>query len=164
MGKHQRVTLTDDDRAALTQLVRAGHHDARFLTRARILLLTDHGNPARQRDTEVARSLFVSTGTVGNVRRRYAEHGLDAALHDKPRPGAAPKITGEVEAHLIALACSTPPEGRTRWTVRLLADELVRLELVADVAHSTVWERMKKTTSSPGRSSPGASPRPVGAS
>lgn len=164
MGKHQRVTLSDDDRAALAQLVRAGHHDARLLTRARVLLLTDHGNPDRQHDAEVARSLLVSVGTVGNVRRRYLAAGLEAALHDKPRPGAQPKITGDVEAHLVALACSTPPEGRVRWTVRLLADELVRLELVDGVAASTVWERLKRTSSNPGKSSPGASQRPTGAS
>jgi hypothetical protein len=88
---------------------------------------------------------------VSNVKRRYFVDGLPDALYDKPRPGAKPKVDGEVEAHLIALACSDPPEGYTRWTLRLLADQLVALEVVESISHVTVGEVLKKTKSSRGK-------------
>ena len=88
--------------------------------------------------------------TVVNVRRRFLTGGLPAALYDKPRPGAKPKVTGEIEAQLIRLACSTPPEGRGRWTLRLLAERLVELEYVDYISHVTVGEVLKKTNLSLG--------------
>ena len=88
--------------------------------------------------------------TVGNVRRRFHEGGLQAALYDKPRPGAEPKFTGEVEAQLTVLACSDPPEGRARWTLRLLASQMIELGYVDYISHVTVRELLKKTNSSLG--------------
>jgi hypothetical protein len=87
---------------------------------------------------------------VANVKKRYLEGGLEAALYDKPRPGARPKITGDVEAHLVALTCSDPPEGYSHWTLRLLADQLVELELVESISHTAVGQVLKKTNSNPG--------------
>ena len=94
---------------------------------------------------------MVSLGTVSNIKNRYLTGGLNRALHDLPRPGAVPKIDGEVEARLTALACSEPPQGRERWTLRLLAEELVSLELVDSISHVAVGNVLKKTRSSLGR-------------
>jgi transposase len=88
---------------------------------------------------------MVSQGTVSNLKKRYFAGGLEGALFEKPRPGAKPKIDGEVEAHLIALACSDPPEGYDRWTLRLLADRLVQLEVIDSISHVAVGDALKKT-------------------
>jgi transposase len=88
---------------------------------------------------------------VSNLKRRYFEGGIAGALYDKPRPGAKPKVDGEVEARLIALTCSEPPEGYERWTLRLLANELITLEVVEYISHVTVREVLKKTNSSLGK-------------
>ena len=93
--------------------------------------------------------------TVGCVRRRCLQEGIQAALYDKPRPGSAPKITGDIEAQLTVLACSNPPEGYARWTVRLLADKVVELGLVETIHYTTVATRLKKTKLSPGKSNLG---------
>lgn len=98
-------------------------------------------------------------GTVRNIRRRFHEEGMQAALV-KPRPGAVPKVTGEVEAQLTMRACSGPPEGCARWTLRLLAEEMVRLEYVDTISHVTVGEHLKKTNCSLGKWNPGASVDP----
>src|SRR5438309_1328703 len=127
MSKHIPVVLTDEQRQQLQSLVRTGSSPARTLTRARILLLLDGGERKARNDETIASALLCHKSTVGNVRRRFVASGLDAALYDKPRPGAKPKITGEVEAHLTTLACSNPPEGQARWTLRLLAGRLVEL-------------------------------------
>jgi transposase len=100
---------------------------------------------------EVADAMLTSIGTVSNVKRRYLKGGLERGLHDRPRPGAKPKIDGEVEAHLIALVCSDPPEGQARWTLRLLADKLVELELVETISYVAVGDALKKTNSSLGK-------------
>ena len=94
---------------------------------------------------------MVSQGTVSNIKKRYFAGGLREALHDRPRPGRPPKITGDVEAHLIAQVCSEPPEGHERWTLRLLADRLVELELVESISHVAVGKRLKKTNLSLGK-------------
>jgi len=94
---------------------------------------------------------MVSQGPVTNVKKRYFAGGLQESLHDRPRPGIPPKITGEVEAHLIAQVCSEPPEGHERWTLRLLADRLVELELVESISHVAVSKRLKKTKLSLGK-------------
>lgn len=125
-------------------MIRAGEASARTLTRAHILLLTDQGATPRRMDGESASALFCSLGTVRSIRRRFHEEGLQAALVDKPRPGAVPKVTGEVEAKLTMLACSTPSEGYARWTLRLLAEEMVRLEYIGTISHVTVGEHLKK--------------------
>ncbi len=151
MNRKYIICLTEEERTHLEQLLHAGTSPARTHTRARILLLSNT-RPGRQRyDREIANSLMCSLGTIVNVRRRYVAGGLEAALYDQPRPGAKPKLTGELEAQLTLLACSDPPEGLARWTLRLLADQMVELGLVESISHVTVWERLKKTPSSPGK-------------
>ncbi len=88
---------------------------------------------------------------VFNIKKRYFAGGLEESLYDRPRPGAQPKITGEVEAHLIAITCSDPPEGQARWTLRLLADKLVELELVESISHVAIGNALKKTNSNLGK-------------
>jgi putative transposase len=150
MGKHRHIHLNEDERTELEQLIRSGTHSARVIGRARTLLLLDRSQGKDRTIQEVVEAAMVSQGTVSNLKERYFEGGLNNALYDKPRPGATPKITGEVEAHLIALACSDPPEGRERWTLRLLASELVALELVDSISHVAVGEALKKTNLSLG--------------
>jgi putative transposase len=150
MGKHRHIHLNEDERTELEQLIRSGTHSARVIGRARTLLLLDRSQGKDRTIQEVVEAAMVSQGTVSNLKERYFEGGLNNALYDKPRPGATPKITGEVEAHLIALACSDPPEGRARWTLRLLASELVALELVDSISHVAVGEALKKTNLSLG--------------
>jgi hypothetical protein len=149
MSKHRYVLLTDEQRQHLDNLIRSGSARARIITRARILLLADRskasGNHART-DQQIVDALHCSKGTVQNIRHRFLDEGLEAALADKPRPGASmrPKITGEIEAQLIAAACSAPPEGRARWTLKLLADRLVELELVESVSCDTIHRVLKR--------------------
>jgi transposase len=149
MAKH--IYLKDKERAELEQLIKSGINSARVITRARILLLLDRSQGKKRKMEEVADAAMVSYGTVSNVKKRYFAGGLQGALYDKPRPGAKPKVDGEVEAHLIALACSDPPEGYERWTLRLLADKLVALEVIDSISHVTVGEVLKKTKSSRGK-------------
>ena len=125
--------------------IKSGTNSARVITRARTLLLLDRSQGKKRTIEEVVEAAMVSQGTVSNTKKRYFTGGLQAALYDRPRPGAKPKITGEVEAHLIALVGSEPPEDRERWTLRLLADELVALELVESISHVAVRDVLKKT-------------------
>src|ERR671926_723458 len=145
MSKHLPIALTDAQRITLNTLIRSGSAPARTHTRARILLLLDRNQAAPLTDEAIAKALRCHRNTIGNVRRRFVTAGLQAALHDTPLPPRPPrKITGEVEAHLIALACSAPPEGQQRWTLRLLADRLVELGLVDRISHVAVGARLKK--------------------
>lgn len=150
MSTHVKVELTAEQRDHLEQLTRSGSGLARTQTKARILLLTDRNQDQPCSDAEIAAALQVSKPTIIRTRRRFVLEGMAAALHDKPRPGATPKITGEVEAQLTLLACSTPPEGKARWTLQLLADKLVELKLVERISDVAVMHRLKKTNSSPG--------------
>ena len=134
------VKLTGEEREELLQFLRKGKSSARSQTRARILLLSDEG----LEDDEIAETLKVSKSTICRIRKRYCEGGLDFALQEKPRSGAPNKIDGRVEAQLTLLACSDPPEGRSRWTVRLLADRLVELEVVDSISHMSVQRLLKK--------------------
>ena len=147
----QHITLTEEERTELLQLIKSGKHSARVLGRARILLLLDRSQGHKMKLNEVADTMLTSIGTVSNVKRRYLKGGLERGLRDRPRPGAKPKIDGEVEAHLIALVCSDPPEGQVRWTLRLLADKLVELELVESISHVAGGDALKKTNSTLGR-------------
>jgi transposase len=147
------VDLSDEQRRELRSLVRKGKTSARRITRARILLLADEDRP----DDEVAAVLHTSRSTVERVRRRFVEHGLEAALSEWPRPGAAPKLDERGQATLIALACSNPPEGRTSWTMQLLADELIVRRVVPSISDEAVRRTLKKTGSSHGFRSIGAS-------
>lgn len=150
MSKHVHVQLTAEQRAQLERMIRTGSAVARVQTRARILLLADRNQPDRRTDAEIAAALLCSTNTVGSIRRRFVHAGLDVALYDRPRPGAKPKITGEVEAQLTVLACSQPPEGKARWTLQLLADKLVELQVVDSISDVAVMHRLKKIASNPG--------------
>jgi len=146
-----KVTLTAEERQQLHDLIRAGKAAAKKLTHARILLKADaaEGGPAWP-DERIAEAVDVSTDTVGRVRQRFVEEGLEAALVRKKqeRPSRERTLDGRAEARLIALACSAPPTGRKAWTLRLLADRLVELEIVETVSHETVRRVLKKTNSS----------------
>jgi transposase len=151
MPKQHVVCLLAAERAVLGDLLAAGVASARAQTRARILLKADQGEggPAWP-DARIAEALETSVATVERVRRRWAEGGLDAALHRRPTGPRPRKLDGAQEARLVALACSSPPAGAKRWTLRLLAGHLVELEVVDGIAPNTVRSALKKTTSSPG--------------
>lgn len=146
------VRLTEEDRAHLRTLISHGTAPARKLTHARILLKADQGEGGSAwSDVAIAGAIEVHPATVGRVRRTYAEHGLDAALERKSPDRVYPRrLDGAAEAHLVALACSDPPAGQERWTLRLLADELVRLEVVETIAHETIRRAFKQTISNRG--------------
>ena len=150
--KRYPVQLTEEERE---RLIRGGKHSVRIATRARILLKVDEGWSAPQ----MAAALDVSEGTVYRIKRRYVEAGLDGVLQDKVQANRFRKLDDQAEAHLIALACSDAPEGRDHWTRQLLADRMVELGLVASLTDETVRLKLKKTSSSPGGNSSGASPR-----
>lgn len=156
-----RVTLTAEERANLEQLVSSGKAAARKLTHARLLLLADDSLGKERLDEDIVTALGTSLRTVARVRQQLVTEGMDVALlrrRQPPRPDKI-KIKGNVEQRLVKLACSDPPKGRCHWTLQLLADELVVLGLVNKVSTETVRQALKKTTSSPGSSSLGTSPR-----
>ena len=152
MHKKYPVILTDTDRNHLQGLIAVGTAPARLLMHARILLKADQ-SPAGPAwvDDAIAEAVEVSQPTVSRVRKQFVEQGLAAALQRRaPRRQYQRKLDGTHEAHLIALACSEPPNGQARWSLRLLADKLVELELVEDVSYQTVRRVLKKTSSSRG--------------
>ena len=149
------VQLSVEDRSELGRLIRSGRSSARVINRARILLKTDEGWSASQ----VASALDTSERTVFRTKRRYAEEGLEGVLHDRTQANRYRKLDDRGEASLIALACSDAPDGRDHWTLRLLADKVVELGVVESLSYETVRHRLKKTSSSPGKSASGASPR-----
>ena len=149
------VRLSQEERNQLEHMVRAGKGSARVINRARILLKTDEGWPA----PKVAQALDVAHGTVFNVKRRFAEGGLDGVLKDRPQAHRYRKMDDRAEAHLIALACSPAPEGHEHWNLRLLADRMVELGVVESLSYETVRLHLKKTPSSHGRRSSGVFPR-----
>ena len=136
------VNLTPEERAQLQQLLRAGRPAARRATRARILLKADEG----LNDAAVAAAVDVGIATVHRIRQRCVEDGLDAALEDRARRGASPLLSGVAQAHLVAVACSKPPNDRLRWTLRLLADRVVELKLAEHCSYETVRRVLKKTS------------------
>ena len=152
MKKTYIVTLADEERTMLRTLVSRGKAAARKLTRARILLTADAGSGGPGwRDDAIAEALVVGRATVERVRRQFVEEGLDASLERrKSRRQYARTLDGDGEAHLIALACSSPPDGRSRWTLQLLADRMVALEYVDAISKDTVHRVLKKTNSSLG--------------
>lgn len=146
------VTLTSEERSTLRKLVAAGTAPARKLTHARILLKADQSpdGPGFS-DPAVARAVESSKNTVARVRQRYVEEGLEAALGRRAsRRVYQRKLDGAGEAQLVMLACSAPPEGRARWTLQLLADGLVALQVVDAISDQTVRRTLKKTSSSHG--------------
>ncbi len=153
MSQKLYVHLSPEQRAVLEKMTRAGKAKAREITRARILLLSDRNKEGWKTHEQIAQALSVSPGTVSRICRRFVREGqaITAAIKEKPRPGQVPKITGEVEARLVTLACSDPPEGKARWTLRLLRDELIRLEMVESLSHVAVHNTLKKTNLNHGR-------------
>jgi transposase len=149
MGPLIRVYLTDSDRQTLQALIKKGTHPARVLTRARILLLADRSDGEWRRYGTIAKLLKCCINTVTHICNRYLEHGLESALEERPRPGKTPKITGEIEARLVLLACSQAPDGRTRWTLKLLSEQLVELGLVDSISQTAVYNRLKKNELKP---------------
>ena len=150
--KSWRVTLTDAERGRLFELIAAGRAPARKLAHARILLKADESRSGPGwSDDAIASALEVSRSTVERVRKREVLEGLDAALNRRPPTShRSCRLDGDQEAHLIALACSGPPEGRDRWTLRLLSARMVELEYADRVSHETVRQTLKKTRSSRG--------------
>ena len=151
MSQHLHVYLSDQQRQHLESLIRKGNTPARTQTRARILLLSDRSQGRRRTRQAVAQASLTCSVTVGRGGRAFVLQGVEAALYDKPRPGAAPKITGDIEAQLVTLACSDPPAGRGRWTLRLLAGKMVELGYLDSISNQAVGQRLKKTNSSPGK-------------
>lgn len=152
MEKRYRVTLKEQERHDLRKMVATGKGAAKKLVRARILLLADQADGgAAKSDPEIVDALGCGRATVERVRKQFVEEGLDVVLQP-PRSVRVfePRLDGKAEAHLVALACSAPPEGRARWTLRLLADRLVVLEYVDSVSYETVRRTLKKTCSNRG--------------
>lgn len=154
MAKKYIVTLTDEERAQLHAVTRRGTVSARRLTRAHLLPQAAAGLS----DGAIAQALHVGTATVERIRKRFVDDGLEAALGERPRPGGQRKLDGRQAAFLIALACSTPPEGRQCWTMQLLADKLVELRVIAATSDETVRRALNKMPSSHGRRRAGVSP------
>jgi len=140
------VDLSAEERAQLLELTRKGTTQARRVRRAQVLLAAADGAT----DAAIVRMLHVARATVERTRQRFVGGGLSAALEERPRPGAKAKLDGKAEAYLVALACSAPPEGRSRWTMQLLADRLVELNQIDAISGETVRRTLKKTTSSRG--------------
>lgn len=141
------IALSDEERAQLTKIVKTGKSPARVILRANILLSSD-SNITKPLSVAATAELFQTTPTtVQNVRTDFMEYGLEGALRRKKRntPPVKPKVDGELEAHIIALCCSEPPEGYERWTTRLLADKCVELGYVDSISHMTISRTLKKT-------------------
>lgn len=147
------VRLTAEERSELVALTSKGASKARRLKHALILLAANDGDS----DVVIAARVRVHLDSVGRVRKRFVEEGLEAALSERPRPGKARLLDGKQEALLIALTCSTPPPGRAQWTMKLLADRLVELKVVEGISDETVRRALKRGTSNPGSTSNGAS-------
>src|SRR6476619_3017054 len=140
MRRAQQIQLTDEERKELKKMVSTGKGQARVLTRARIVLLCAQG----ESNQAIADTLGVCWRTVIRIRNRFKEERLEA-IKEHSRPGRPPRITGDIEAKLVMLACSSPPEGRGRWTLQLLADKMVELEYIDTVSDVGVMKRLKKT-------------------
>jgi transposase len=140
--KRYIVKLSEEEKKDLHALTHKGTCGVRKLRRAQMLVLADEGLT----DEEIARALDGSVSTVERVRKRFVQEGLKAALSERPRPGARRKLDGRQEAYLLALASSDPPEGKKHWSMQLLADRLVGLEIVEEISDETVRRTLKKGT------------------
>jgi transposase len=136
-----RIKLKAKEQKELKDLISKGTEKARKITRARILLLAHEGKT----DTQIIEVLKVARNTIRQVRSRYVQEGLEEAINEQPRPGAPKKFTGLQKAKITAIACSDAPEGRSRWTLRLIADKVVELEIADSISHKTVQRTLKKT-------------------
>jgi transposase len=145
MVKKYVVKLTLEERADLEKLVKSGKSKAKKLTHARILLRADESEGNGWIDQDIAEALDVGVCTVERTRQAFVEESLEVALNGAKRPSRGPvKVTGKVEAHLIALACSTPPEGYSYWTLKLLANGVVQAEIIDSISTETVRKVLKK--------------------
>lgn len=154
MDKHN-VTLTEKEQRKLVAMITKGRNKASAIQRAHILLKSAAGRT----DAEIADWLYISESTVRRTRLRFVEDGLGAALEDKPKPERPPLLDEKQEAHLVAIACSEPPEGRARWTLELLTQRLIADGIVERISTETVRLTLKKSISNPGRFVSGASRR-----
>jgi transposase len=141
------IDLSDEDRKKLQEIVAKGKSSAKTILRANILLASDQNNKKHMSIAEIATVYHTTPTTVQNVRTSYVNNGLEATITRKKRetPPVAPKVTGEVEAHIIALACGDPPEGYSKWTLRLLADRCIELNYADTLSYVTVYRVLKKT-------------------
>ena len=147
MNVRYRVDLSQIERTELRALLKGGKQASRKLKRAQILLAADAGGS----DEEIARSVGVGGSTVYRTKRRFVEGSLERALSDEPRPGAERKLSGKEEALLLATACASPPEGRARWTLKLLAGAMVELTEHKSLSHETVRRRLAENDLKPWR-------------
>lgn len=143
--KQFRIDLNEQERQKLQKVVRSGKDKARKITRCRILLLADA--KSGKTDQEISDALNVCLATIFNVRRRYCQEGLERAMGEGARSGQPPKFKGKAAAKITAIACSAPPEGQARWSLRLLADRIVELNIVESISHQSVSNILKKTNS-----------------
>lgn len=149
-----KVTLTQEERNQLTEIARTGAHAARKVIHALILLNVDRGqyNTEQQINEEICKVLKIGMRTIDRVKKRFVEEGLDAALKMAPTSRGYDKLVdGDMEAHLIALACGEPPKGYARWSLRLLSDKLVELRIADSISYETVRRTLKKTNLSLGK-------------
>ena len=151
MAKRYRVALTDEERQRLTDVTRKGKASVRMVRRAQTLLLAAD----EERDEDIAKALRIGISTVERTRKRCVEEGVEASLHERSRPGARPKLGPKEQAYVVALACTKPPEGRHRWSMQMLADKLVELEMVPDITDEAIRLLLKRTSSSRGSRSSG---------
>lgn len=150
MSKHRQICLSAEERNELESKLHTKGLSLREQNRLRILLLSDRSTGHTRTLQDVAAAVMCSKGTVSNIQRRYLDEGIPSALSEKPRPGAKPKLTGEVEAKLSLLACSAPPAGQARWTLRLLQERMIELEYLPAISHVAIGEALKKTKSNRG--------------
>ena len=143
--KSHRVKLSEHERQYLQRIVESGKDKARKIARCRILLLADEAKG--KTDEQIADVLGVCLATIFNIRRRYHKGGLERAIQEDPRSGQPPKFNGKSMAKITAIACSKPPEGRSKWSLRLLADRVVELDIVEAISYNSVRNILKKTSS-----------------
>ena len=141
MKQKNRITLKTKERKYLNAMVRKGKEKARKLARCRILLLSDEKNG----DSAIMKALQIARNTVREVRQRYVAEDIEAAINERPRPGSPNIFSGKQKAKITALACSNAPEGRNRWSLRLLADKAVELKMVDNISHMDIGRILKKT-------------------
>ena len=146
MAKRYRVRLSEDERERLERLSRQRTASVRMVRRAQALLLAAD----EKTDEAIAEQLRMGVATLERLRRRFVEEGLEASLRERPRPGARPKLGPKEQAFVVALACTKPPEGRERWTMQLLADRVVELQIVPDITDEAIRRLLKRTGSSRG--------------
>ena len=150
-----RVKLTESQKRRLSEVANRGRSPARTMKRALALLKSDQG----QTDDRIAQAVSISRRTVVRIRKRFCEEGLESALVERPRTGQKRNLDDRAEAHLVAIACSDPPEGHAHWTLKVLSERMLELDYVDSIARETVRKSLKKTNSNRGRRRSGASLR-----